>query len=72
MAAVGVLPAYGAQCYGDLGFQSFTCGLLLGVAIAVAGKVSAWAAASPESAEPPAGPSASEPEPLWPYHLADG
>jgi hypothetical protein len=72
MAAACILPAYGVQCYGDIGFQSFTCGLLLGVAIAVAGKVSAWAAAAPESAEPRAGPPESEPEPLWPYHLADG
>jgi hypothetical protein len=67
MASVCLLPAYGAQCYGDIGFQSFTCGLLLGVAIGVAGKVSAWAASAPERA----GPRARRPrlpEPLWPYH----
>jgi O-antigen ligase len=52
MAAVGILPAYGAQCYGDIGFQSFTCGLVLGVAMAVAGKVAAWAAPMPESTRP--------------------
>ena len=40
MTALGILPAYGVQCYGDIGFQSLTCGLLLGVAMAVAGRVS--------------------------------
>lgn len=39
IAALCVLPAYGAHCYGDLGFQSLTCGLILSVAIAVAGRV---------------------------------
>ena len=29
-----ILPAYGAQCYGDIGFQSLTCGLIFGVAMA--------------------------------------
>jgi hypothetical protein len=43
MAALCILPAYGAQCYGDLGFQSLTGGLILGIALAVAGKVSVWA-----------------------------
>jgi hypothetical protein len=46
MAAVSILPAYGAQCYGDIGFQSFTGGLLLGVAMAVAARVSVWAQAA--------------------------
>jgi hypothetical protein len=50
MAAVCILPAYGAQCYGDIGFQSLTSGLILSVAIAVAGKVFAWAGAPPEIA----------------------
>jgi hypothetical protein len=45
MSAVCILPAYAAQCYGDLGFQSLTCGLILGVAMATGAKVSAWAAA---------------------------
>ena len=45
MATVCVLPAYGVQCYGDIGFQSFTGNLLLGVAMASAGKLSVWAAA---------------------------
>jgi hypothetical protein len=45
LAAVCLLPAYGVQCYGDIGFQSLTGSLLLGVAIGVAGKVSAWGAA---------------------------
>jgi hypothetical protein len=52
MAALCVLPAYGAQCYGDLGLQSLTGGLVLGVALGVAGKVSAWAA-GPASAPRP-------------------
>jgi hypothetical protein len=46
MAALCVLPAYAVQCYGDLGFQSLTAGLILGVAMAVAGKVSVWAEAA--------------------------
>jgi len=48
MSAVCILPAYGAQCYGDIGFQSLTCGLVLAVAVAVAGKVSAWIDAEAE------------------------
>jgi O-antigen ligase/polysaccharide polymerase Wzy-like membrane protein len=44
MAALGILPAYSAQCYGDVGFQSLTGSLILGVALGVASKVSAWAA----------------------------
>jgi hypothetical protein len=46
MAAVAILPAYAVQCYGDVGFQSITCGLILGVAMAVAAKVSVWADAA--------------------------
>ncbi len=50
MAGVAILPAYAAQCYGDIGFQSVTCGLLLGTAMAVAAKTSVWAdAADPAS-----------------------
>jgi hypothetical protein len=49
MAALSILPAYAAQCYGDIGFQSLTCGLILGVAMGVAGKVSALAGGLPES-----------------------
>jgi hypothetical protein len=48
MAALCILPAYGAQCYGDIGFQSQTGNLILSVALATAAKVSAWAAASRE------------------------
>jgi hypothetical protein len=48
MAALAILPAYAAQCYGDIGFQSLTGGLILGVAMGVAGKVSALADALPE------------------------
>jgi hypothetical protein len=43
MAALCILPAYGAQCYGDVGFQSLTASLILGAALGVAAKVSAWA-----------------------------
>ena len=42
-AAVGLLPAYSSQCYGDIGVQSLTCALLLGVALAVTGCVYARA-----------------------------
>ena len=45
MVAVAILPAYSVHCFGDIGFQSFPGGLFLGVAIAVAGKVFAWAVA---------------------------
>lgn len=47
MAAVSILPAYGAQCYGDIGFQSLTSALILGVALASVGKVYAWSGALP-------------------------
>jgi hypothetical protein len=47
MTVLCILPAYGVQCYGDIGFQSFTGNLLLGVAMASAGKVAAWAEAPP-------------------------
>jgi hypothetical protein len=52
MAALCVLPAYAVQCYGDIGFQSLTAALILGVAMAVAGKVSVWAGASTPAARP--------------------
>jgi hypothetical protein len=52
MCALGILPAYAAQCYGDIGFQSLTGGLILGVATAVAAKVSVFAAALPEGVRP--------------------
>jgi hypothetical protein len=48
MAAVSILPAYAAQCYGDLGFQSLPCGLVASVAVAAAGKVFAWSVAPSE------------------------
>ena len=41
-----MLPAFGVQCYGDIGFQSLTCGLLLGAAMASAGKLAVWAEVS--------------------------
>jgi hypothetical protein len=45
MSAVCILPAYAAQCYGDIGFQSFTGGLILGVALGAAGRLAAWSEA---------------------------
>ena len=42
MCAAAVLPAYSAQCFGDIGFQSLTCALILSVAMAAAGKVYVW------------------------------
>jgi len=50
LAALGILPAYGVQCYGDLGFQSLTCALILAVAMAVAGKAAVLAASRPRRA----------------------
>jgi hypothetical protein len=49
MVAAGILPAYAVHCFGDIGFQSFPCGLVLGVAMAVAGKVSAWTSRNREA-----------------------
>lgn len=48
MCAVSILPAYGVQCFGDVGFQSLTSALILGVAMAGAGKVAAFARAPAE------------------------
>jgi hypothetical protein len=45
MAALCITPAYSSHCFGDIGFQSLTCGLILGVAMGTAGKVAAWVAA---------------------------
>ena len=42
-SAASMLPAYGVQCYGDIGFQSVTCGLLLASAMVAAAKVSVLA-----------------------------
>src|SRR5258706_8949658 len=50
MTALCILPAYGAQCYGDIGFQSLTGGLILGVTIAAAGELCAWAEGGSEVA----------------------
>ena len=46
MTILCLLPAYGVQCYGDIGFQSMTSGLLLGVAMGSAGKLAVWAESS--------------------------
>jgi hypothetical protein len=44
MVAAGLLPAFSVHCFGDIGFQSFPGGLILGVTLATAGKLAAWAA----------------------------
>lgn len=46
MVAVCILPAFAAQCYGDIGLQQVSCTLILSTAMAVAGTVSAWGEAS--------------------------
>lgn len=45
MAAFCLLPAYGVQAFGDIGFQALTGGLLLAAAMAVASRVSVWSGA---------------------------
>jgi hypothetical protein len=47
LAAFCILPAYGVDSFGDVGFQGLTSGLLLAVAMTAAGKVSAWTGAWP-------------------------
>ena len=51
MAALAILPAYGVQCYGDIGFQSLTCSLLLGAAMAAAATVYARVAVRTDAAK---------------------
>jgi len=51
MAAVCILPAYGVQCYGDIGLQALPCALMLGAAVGVAGTVAALADAPVERFE---------------------
>jgi hypothetical protein len=46
MAAVCILPAFGAHCYGDVGLQQRSCTLILGVAMAVAARLSVWSEAA--------------------------
>jgi hypothetical protein len=57
MVATGILAAYSVHCFGDIGLQSFPCGLFLGVALATAGKVAAWSTtpALAKAARAPAG-----------------
>ncbi len=47
MAALCYLPAYAVHAYGDIGFESFTGCLLLGVALGVAGELAATTGAWP-------------------------
>jgi hypothetical protein len=53
MAAVCVLPAYGVQAFGDMGFNALTCSILLGVAAATGGRVAAWTRAWPSRSRSP-------------------
>jgi hypothetical protein len=63
MAVVCFLPAYGIDVFGDIGFQGLTSGLLLSVAMALAGKVSAWTGAWPTEVGMPAAAIAAGREP---------
>lgn len=47
MIALGSLAAYSVHCYGDIGLQSFAGCLILGAALATAGKVAAWSETVP-------------------------
>jgi hypothetical protein len=47
MAAVCYLPVFGMQAYADIGLQTLTGGLLLSVAMTVAGRASVWTGAWP-------------------------
>lgn len=47
MVAVCHLPVFGLHAYADIGMQSLTNGLLLSIAMAVAGRASAWTGAWP-------------------------
>jgi hypothetical protein len=72
MAALCILPAYGVQCYGDIGFQSLTGGLILGAAMAVAGKVYAWTEAVPDGARKKAATASFRPVRGWREEEAPG
>jgi hypothetical protein len=47
MTAIGAICTYSAQCYGDIGLQSFEGAALLGASLAAVGKVAVWNAAVP-------------------------
>jgi hypothetical protein len=47
MAAVCCLPVFGLHAYADIGMQSLTNGLLVSIALAVAGRASVWTGAWP-------------------------
>jgi hypothetical protein len=47
MTAIGAICSYSAHCYGDIGFQSFEGAVILGTALAAAGRVAAWKEAVP-------------------------
>lgn len=44
LVAAGILPAFSAHCYGDIGLQSFASCLIFGVALGTAARVTAIAA----------------------------
>jgi hypothetical protein len=52
MWAVCYLPVYAIQAFADIGLQSLTAGLLLSVAMAVAGRASVWTGAWPAGRRP--------------------
>jgi hypothetical protein len=47
MTAIGAICAYSAHCYGDIGFQSFEGAVVLGIALAAAGRAAVWKEAVP-------------------------
>jgi hypothetical protein len=51
MAAVCILPAFGAQGYGDIGLQQPSCTVFLGMAIAIAANLSVWGDASTKKSQ---------------------
>lgn len=72
MVTLGALTVYSVHCYGDIGFQSFPGALLLGAALATAGKVAAWSEAQPaaRAVTTPAGGGNAAPEPQPAYRKA--
>jgi len=72
MVALGSLTVYSAHCYGDIGLQSFAGALILGVALATAGKVAAWSAELPASTRPVTRADARRPTPPPPQPAHSG
>lgn len=66
VVAIGSLVAYSVHCYGDIGLQSLACCVLVGAALAAAGKTAAWSEALP-AAQTVAADAPSAPGP-WPAY----